>query len=155
MSCNIYACPCQMPKHDILLTNPAYSSNHKERCLEYCAKSGKPWMLLMPAYVATKQYFKTLCANLTGGPPFFIVPATHYEYDHPEGTGHETSPFFSVWFVHLMEDTARIAASYRASKAAGVKIFTSVEELGRAGIVNTRKRLNPRQRKARKKGSSY
>jgi hypothetical protein len=29
----------------------------QERCLDFCVRSGKPWCLLMPNYVANKAYF--------------------------------------------------------------------------------------------------
>ena len=44
--------------HDVLITNPPYSADHKERVLAYCARTSKPWLLLMPNYVANKQYFR-------------------------------------------------------------------------------------------------
>ena len=40
--------------------------------------------------------------------PFFLVPKTKYEYQHPEGTGHESSPFFSIWTVHLGQHTGKV-----------------------------------------------
>ena len=31
--------------------------------------------------------------------PFYIVPKDPYEYQHPEGTGHDAPPFASIWCV--------------------------------------------------------
>ena len=43
-----------MPKYDILITNPPYSEDHKEKILEFCSVLTKPWFLLLPNYVANK-----------------------------------------------------------------------------------------------------
>ena len=53
-----------------------------------------------------------VCAGLLlagGQAPFFLVPSVKYEYMHPEGTGHSSSPFFSIWFVYLGEHTTKVA----------------------------------------------
>ena len=47
----------RVPDYDILITNPPYSLNHKERIIAFVADSGKAWALLMPNYVANKSYF--------------------------------------------------------------------------------------------------
>lgn len=53
-----------VPHHDVLVTNPPYSGNHKERCLEFAVdqlrERGRPFFLLMPNYVATKDYFRRI-----------------------------------------------------------------------------------------------
>ncbi|CAM9404559.1 unnamed protein product, partial [Phaeothamnion confervicola] len=54
-----------VPPHDVFVTNPPYSGNHKRRCLEFCAASGKPWLLLMPNYVATKDYYRSSALTRT------------------------------------------------------------------------------------------
>lgn len=68
----------QQPKHDVLVTNPPYSGDHKKRCLEYCRASGKPWFLLVPNYVATKDYYRLAVLGPGAGPggePFYVVSA--------------------------------------------------------------------------------
>lgn len=77
------------PPYDILVTNPPYSADHKERVLAYCAETQKPWLLLMPNYVATKSYFRDIEIGDRHEDPgvFFVVPCDKYEYDHPMGTG--------------------------------------------------------------------
>jgi len=87
-----------VPSHDVLVTNPPYSSDHKERIIDFCANgnSGRPYFALMPSYVANRKYYRDLVEG--GGDYFFVVPRMRYEYKHPEATGHDTSPFFSVWF---------------------------------------------------------
>lgn len=104
-----------IPDYDVLVTNPAYSGTHKERCLNFCFGSGKPFILLLPNYVANKDYYQSLLtshlssqkANMEGSSgghicsPFYLVPHTKYEYIHPEGAGLHSSPFFSIWYVFL------------------------------------------------------
>ena len=155
-----------VPKHDILVTNPPYSTNHKERCLEFAVNQlkqyGRPFFLLMPNYIASKEYFRTIVlGNGKRVQTFYITPSSTYEYDHPEGTGHETSPFASVWFCGLsygdqtnITDTKAVTdafAKYHSStytSPTGVpRIATSLPELIRIGGVSGEKRKNPRQRK--------
>ena len=71
-----------VPEYDILITNPPYSGDNKEKCVEFAAQSGKPWLLLLPNYVATKDYFTRTFAGFAS--PCFVVPNTAYEYDHPK-----------------------------------------------------------------------
>ncbi|PNH10568.1 hypothetical protein TSOC_002695 [Tetrabaena socialis] len=163
-----------LPSYDILVTNPPYSGDHKERILEFCLRSGKPWCLLMPNYVATKAYFGQLQDAASTPPlqrPFFLTPHARYSYDHPEGTGHTESPFFSIWYVCLGAHTEGVYGSCRSrldaapaaggaadqrqggapagggAAAWGVALARSVDALRQAKAVPTGKRLNPQQRK--------
>lgn len=147
----------RQPKHDVLITNPPYSGDHKKRCLEYCRASGKPWFLLVPNYVATKDYYRLAVLGEAAGPggePFYVVPETKYSFDHPEGTGHTDSPFSGVWYVHCGSHTEAVFKGTFAEKRGGVSVLRSLDELGRTGTVSTERRLNPRQRKALKKKRS-
>eukprot|EP00955_Chlamydomonas_euryale_P116010 366391-Chlamydomonas_euryale.AAC.19 len=77
--------------------------------------TGKAWALLMPNYVATKLYFTSIASTLLqqesfSAEPFFLVPTIKYDYVHPEGTGHSSSPFFSIWYIHMANDTKRVLA---------------------------------------------
>jgi len=183
----------RVPEYDILVTNPPYSEDHKERILAFCAESGKPWALLMPNYVANKQYYSDIVLQLgsqkQGGgggkeqsghaatsssspqgpssPPFFMVPNVKYEYAHPEGTGHSSSPFFSIWFVHLgthntgilrwLEQHAGQATQaggqqgLKHASSGGVKVMRSLDELKQSSAVPTWKRPNPKQRRRMKR----
>jgi hypothetical protein len=113
-----------LPEFDVLVTNPPFSGDHKERIVRFCVELGKPWALLLPNYVANKSYYS---ASLSGGSgssgsnsssvsssssspssaaaaaPFYIAPppGEKYQFTHPEGTGHDDSPFDSFWFVDL------------------------------------------------------
>ncbi|CAM9768591.1 unnamed protein product [Ectocarpus sp. 8 AP-2014] len=147
----------RQPKHDVLITNPPYSGDHKKRCLEYCRASGKPWFLLVPNYVATKDYYRLAVLGPAAGPggePFYVVPDNKYYFDHPEGTGHADSPFTGVWYVHCGSHTETVFEGTIAQKRGGVSVLRSLDELSQTGAVTTERRLNPRQRKALKKKRS-
>mmetsp|Transcript_32917 Transcript_32917/g.49609 ORF Transcript_32917/g.49609 Transcript_32917/m.49609 type:complete len:365 (-) Transcript_32917:33-1127(-) len=148
----------KFPQYDILVTNPPYSSNHKERCLEFAVnqlkRNGRPFFLLMPNYVSTKEYWRKITQNIQ---VVFIAPSTShpYEYNHPEGTGHEKSPFESVWFCGVSGNE-----DMKALKDAFIKFHSkhttstpiprwadSLQGLIQVGGVSGEKRKNPRQRK--------
>jgi len=154
------------PPHDYLVTNPPYSGDHKERCLKFAvSNAGRPWALLMPGYVANKQYFRMLSGGGEDPVPgiFYVVPSRPYHYSHPEGTGHDDPPFDSLWFVGLgseadqdiglrkffsewfqdlpVEERPVLAGSVRELRAMG-RLRQEEEERGRG---------NPRMRKKRKK----
>jgi hypothetical protein len=160
-----------VPSYDVLVTNPAYSSNHKERCLQFCLASKKPWLLLMPNYVATKDYYHQTISALdlsqrastsTGhiSSPFYIVPTSKYEYLHPTGAGKSSSPFFSIWYVYLCQEHTgkiyhwmdkKLSGGGAAAAKFGFSIVKSVQDLKEEGAAPSWKRPNPRQRKAAKK----
>jgi hypothetical protein len=91
-----------------------------------------------------------------------VVPPDPYEYDHPEGTGHDIPPFSSIWFCGIgktHKETLRMQKSLyleklndeSVSRGRGqVSIAFSTQELQQLNAVPTLKRLNPRQRKKRK-----
>ncbi|KAJ9506252.1 hypothetical protein QJQ45_000290 [Haematococcus lacustris] len=142
----------QLPDYDILVTNPPYSGTHKERALHFCAASGKPWALLLPNYCATKTYWAEAAGRLGPQRPLFVVPSTKYAYEHPEGTGHASSPFFSIWYVALglpPPQLARLQVQY-ARTGSRCQLVTAVAELQARGAVPAWKRPNPRQRKKRR-----
>jgi hypothetical protein len=111
------------PEFDILVTNPPYSGEHKQQLLEYLRTITKPFALLLPAYTATKAYWRNFVQqeNLrwkVKGPfdsVIYLLPPSSYEYSHPEGTGpsiplplsafhwsfsgKDLPPFYSAWFV--------------------------------------------------------
>ena len=157
----------KFPPYDILVTNPPYSINHKERCLEFAVNqlksNGRPFFLLMPNYVSTKEYFRKITQTIK---VVFIAPSSNhpYEYNHPEGTGHEKSPFESVWFcgVNGNEDmkalkdafvkfhskhTSSSSSSSSSSASSTPRWAESLQGLIQVGGVSGEKRKNPRQRK--------
>eukprot|EP00816_Leptocylindrus_hargravesii_P006256 CAMPEP_0196827642 /NCGR_PEP_ID=MMETSP1362-20130617/94265_1 /TAXON_ID=163516 /ORGANISM="Leptocylindrus danicus, Strain CCMP1856" /LENGTH=172 /DNA_ID=CAMNT_0042208287 /DNA_START=548 /DNA_END=1066 /DNA_ORIENTATION=+ len=79
---------------------------------------------------------------------FYIVPAQPYEYEHPEQTGKDIPPFFSIWFCGL---PANLDVDYiswdNIDIARRPRLAKSVRELEEWQAVPTQKRLNPKQRK--------
>ena len=149
----------KIPQHDMLVTNPPYSGDHKQQLLTYLLKrsdsSVRPFALLLPAYTATKSYwreFVDLTKSKHGDASAFLylMPSKSYEYDHPEGTGKEVPPFYSCWFLGGFP-AARIGQVEKKLTQAGNTVLRSVEEMVERGFVIA-KRPNPRQRK--KKSSS-
>ena len=159
-----------VPQYDILVTNPPYSSNHKERCLDYAIHQlkqyGRPYFLLMPNYVATKEYYRKLVLDNDRIQTYYVVPSSTspYEYDHPEGTGFEAPPFASIWFcgmAYTTDQTMIVGKSsfidtfvkYHATsvkKGNTPRIVSSLQELIHVGGVSGEKRKNPRQRRKMK-----
>ena len=150
----------RFPQYDILVTNPPYSGNHKERCLEFAVNqlksNGRPFFLLMPNYVSTKDYFKKITSAKTIR-IIYIAPSSNcpYEYIHPEGTGHRKSPFESVWFCGVSgnEDMKALKDAFikfhsKHNNSNGTPRWAeSLQGLIRVGGVSGEKRKDPRQRK--------
>jgi hypothetical protein len=174
--------------YDIFLTNPPYSDNHKVRCLKFCvqqwqqqkqhsstqAKSRRrPFFLLMPCYVATKNYYKQLILsnNNMSKDMVYVVPHIPYQYHHPEGTGHDTSPFITMWFACVGQDrmeqikqamvndtdatstsTSTLTTTGTTTTTATCTLYTSYQQLITAKIIVPPDyiRPNPRQRNKRK-----
>ena len=148
----------KVPQYCTLITNPPYSDLHKEKCLEFCVRQlqqeQRPFFLLMPNYVAARNYYRRILGSSVDD-VVYLIPSQRYEYDHPEGTGHEMSPFASLWFCGVGKEKIQQLKSnwnnHRASKSGKCPTFvTSIEELVRLGAVPTMKRPNPKQRKKRR-----
>lgn len=131
------------PEYDVLVTNPPYSGDHKERIFRFAVACGKPWAVLVPAYVLEKSYFPMSVR------PFFVSPNTgSYDFDHPHGTGHDVSPFESVWVVHLGQRTDALFRRLEHDTTATYR--RTIQDLIKAGVVRGSKRPNPRQRRKRR-----
>jgi len=100
----------RLPPHDMVVTNPPYSEDHIERCLDFLVGSGKPWCALLPNYVYTNDYYKRIVKPVAA--PVFLIPLERYDYwmpeharDHaPEHVSRDdgcTSPFLSSWYIWL------------------------------------------------------
>ena len=127
-----------IPYHHTLITNPPYSNIHKEKCLRICVlnylNNNRPFLLLMPNYIATKQYYHKIInefgRNGTGNSKngvdnyngdnndngnrvvtmddiAYIVPSIPYEYEHPDGTGKDTPPFQSLWYCCIGKENVQ------------------------------------------------
>jgi hypothetical protein len=151
-----------LPEFDILVTNPPYSDQHKQQCLDFALDqlrtAGKPFFLLMPSYVASREYFRTR----EQGDVLFMIPAEPYEYTHPEGTGKELPPFASLWFCgipakekrqQLMRYWETLSWDNNANGQAKPSLVLSLDDLKETGTISTQKRPNPRQRKKRRQHS--
>ncbi|KAG7341029.1 hypothetical protein IV203_022980 [Nitzschia inconspicua] len=144
-----------VPLYHTLVTNPPYSDQHKERCLKYCVSNnnnkGKPFFLLMPCYVATKQYFRRTLNDMFHD-MLYVVPKTSYQYSHPDGTGHATSPFDSMWFVGgLTPDQSKRLQQMFLSNGSTCRVYNSYQQLIDAKVITVDNRPNPKQRKKRKR----
>lgn len=92
----------QVPLHQTLITNPPYSGNHKERCLQFAIQQWmdhrRPFFLLLPNYVAVRNYFQEIARDYL--PDIVYVSPIHpYHFDHPEGTGYDSPPLHLYGFV--------------------------------------------------------
>ena len=134
------------PPHDVVVTNPPYSADNKERALALALAQRKPFFLLLPAYCATKSY-------VAGVEFLFVAPrASPYTFAHPEGTGHATPPFKSMWFIGGVapDQLRRLAQALRAARPHLVVTLDTAALVAAAQISGERRR-NPRQRAAERK----
>ena len=140
----------RVPKYDVFVTNPPYSSDHKEKTLAFAAASGKPYLLLLPAYVATKAWF--VSSTLTA-PPFFASPprSSTYAFTHPEGTGKTAPPFTSLWVIGGMpaQRASILIGSWRQT-CPSLLIVRDVAALAEGALITSSRRKNPKQRRAEK-----
>jgi len=95
----------------------------------------------------------------------YVVPSISYEYDHPAGTGKEIPPFASIWFCGIPVDRVQDAkdafrkihgeesvvgtSSLRSSgtTATTPRLVSCLMDLKELGVIPTKKRRNPKQRK--------
>lgn len=77
-----------LPLHDVIVTNPPYSGSNMENILRICTAQDKPWFLLLPNYVYTKEYYFPIL-QLNKSPVFYVVPTKRYLYTTPK-----VIPFF-------------------------------------------------------------
>jgi hypothetical protein len=102
----------------------------------------------MPNYVAAREYYKKLLTQQSNREDVvYFIPATTYHYDHPDGTGKDTPPFESLWFIGV-----NINRDWNKSFPRG-KIAETLKALSTSSDSFKRifqKRPNPKQRK--KKG---
>jgi len=143
-----------------------------EKLLRFVTSSDKPWMLLLPQYVARKGYFLSWLNSRshqdnTATPLFFIGPKIKpYEFtarrtqqqDEGEKVGEEAEvavragKFQCVWFVSLGIDREALVSEWerRTSKdeEADVVLCERVEDLPQLTLI---KRPSPAERRWRKK----
>lgn len=95
-----------IPEYDVLVTNPPYSVDHMENLLKYCANTKKPWFLLLPNYVYTKDYYVSSISSNTTPYMFYVTPHKRYLYSTPKGrrqskSSSYTSPFPTFWYCNM------------------------------------------------------
>lgn len=82
----------EIPKYDVLVTNPPYSLQHMEKLLDFVFQSQKPFCLLVPNYVYMKEYYDQLLKLHSSRfvnkqtPVFYICPKVgrRYLYSTPK-----------------------------------------------------------------------
>ncbi|KAL1518629.1 hypothetical protein AB1Y20_002917 [Prymnesium parvum] len=141
---------CTAPPHDVLVTNPPYSAEHKQRLLQILLRTHRgepraglppaPFLLLMPAWLAGTDYWQDFVAELAAhvasqeGPDLassprkpeararitYVCPQTKYSFAHPEATGKPTSPFHAIWFCGGWESARAQREAMAALKPARV-----------------------------------
>jgi len=145
-----------------------------EKLLRFVTSSDKPWMLLLPQYVARKGYFLSWLNSRsqqdnTATPLFFIGPKTKpYEFtarrtqqqdeDEGEKVGGEADvavragKFQCVWFVSLGIEREALVSEWEGRVARGeeadVVLCERVEDLPQLTLI---KRPSPAERRWRKK----
>ena len=151
-----------VPEHDVLVTNPPFSGDHVERLLRWAREGngGRPFLLLLPNFVATKGWFDG------NAPWLFVVPAkedylfwapgreggrVRGRHILPKANGKE---FPCFWFAFLGEHHAKVLHWWRKTghrlHGHTVTVAETAAELPRGA--RAEKRPNPRQRaKARRK----
>ena len=175
----------QLPNYHTFITNPPYSSDHKEKCVQFAIDRlrpknsqkkkkknhiSKPFFILMPNYVAVRNHFRSaIKSGDSGDDPndiLYVIPPIPYEYDHPEGTGKEVSPFQSIWFCGI--PSSKVAAAKKSfgkmygdsnigvgnigSSMGKPRLVSTLQELRQLNAVPIQKRKNLKQRlKAKKK----
>ncbi len=122
------------PAHEVLLTNPPYSGEHKEKLFHYLLdqqrQGPKPFMLLLPAWTASKAVWRQFLAALaqirSGNTSAtlehsaqvptsrlgndledkagvcYVCPGEKYEFI-AAGAARDTAPFFGIWFCGGLE----------------------------------------------------
>lgn len=110
----------ETPEYDVLVTNPPYSGVHMEKILAFCssqsARKQKPFLLLLPHFVYTKDYYeRALSSSKVFSSMFFLVPQVRYSYIPPswvsaakgskalEQGKNKTAPFPSFWYAQVPE----------------------------------------------------
>ena len=97
----------KIPEYDVLLTNPPYSQDHMDKLVDFCVKSKKPWLLLVPNYVYMKDYYQNKVVRLGAACKCIdLSPTKRYLYTTPKGRRQEksakyTSPFPTFWYCGL------------------------------------------------------
>ena len=87
----------RVPPHDVLLTNPPYSGDHFRKILEFCGRSEKPWLLLLPNFVCRKTYYQPSLGLAEDGPEDGEDSGMHIKKTEPNAERKEKEkPLFLI-----------------------------------------------------------
>jgi hypothetical protein len=129
----------RMPAFDVLVTNPPFSGDNIEKLLAICLKLSKPFLLLVPNWLYTKEWFGSLGA--AAREPLLVVPERRYEFHSPvhlrtvaSKSQLSTSPFVTIWFCflpHTMRDALlnEYAVAARKPAARRVAMYRNASDL--------------------------
>lgn len=98
----------------------------------------------MPNYVAAREYYKKILQHNSTEDVIYFIPSTTYHYDHPDGTGKDTPPFESLWFIGVS-----IQREWKQDWPGG-RLVSSLEDLSKSTAafrIIFQKRPNPKQRR--------
>lgn len=117
------------PEHDVLVTNPPYSSEHLRDLFAHCQSSGKPWALLLPWFVVRRPWFRAHADTHTVQ---YLCSRRRYFYLPPpamvaEGRDRVTAPFETFWYLSLGPAQREIAISSQREIADGWRAERSAE----------------------------
>ena len=145
------------PEFDVLVTNPPYSGDHIRRCVDFAARCGRPWLLLLPSFVCRKRSYAEILAAAGCGAPAYLVPARRYVYYAPGRSAERTaptSPFDSMWYLQLAgqeasgQDELLAWWERKYAKASGCTLARRMEALPpELTPVRDEKRANPKARR--------
>jgi hypothetical protein len=155
----------KIPSHDVLVTNPPYSGHHMEKILSFCSKNRKPFLLLLPHFVYTKDYYERGLGNDLAKKIFYVVPQRRYSYIPPSWVVNgstalakgkvQTAPFPSFWYCRIppmsdawLSKTFGPSGQYDTSrKLHYAKSTAHIPREFKGEFDETKKRPNPRARK--------
>jgi len=142
-----------VPEHDVVITNPPYSDPkdggppHASRLLTFLEDNRRPYLVLMPEYVASAAYYAPLFPKASRE-PLFLCPRKRYHFFSPPGSrdskkkshkhkelGVRNSPFVAFWYVSLRPQLRRkeIVNLARSGTLGGISLAregTEEEERG-------------------------
>ena len=132
----------RLPSFDVVVTNPPYSDDDKEKTVRFICETKKPGFVLLPSYCGNKTWLKR--ATTKSKQEYFVVrPVIDYQYNHLHHKGHKDgSPFHSSWFC--------FNCNYKEMKSVSPNLVQKISELKSVGVQFT-KRLSSKRRKAMKR----
>jgi hypothetical protein len=96
--------------------------------VQFAIGSSKPWLLLLPNFVAGRSSYLASISKLRPH-PFYVVPAVRYAYIVPAWAGAKaTAPFPSFWYAHCAGPLpSLLAAAAAASSKVNLRLWRSMQ----------------------------